>query len=152
MKISFAVLWEVKVDDHVYGLYIDSTGKKIRADEVAAYPIAEIMENTITMGLQHLCVRVEARISELCHLFGQELDTLSRITKDDRLVYLQLETNMNESGGSLVDATHFGEEGVQAMYFLPLFHISIKLRNPKQSKFFHEVNFIRRLHVLFLWS
>jgi len=91
MKISFAVLWEIKVDDDVYGLYVDSTSKKIRADEVAAYAIAEIMENTVTMRLKHLCMRVEARISKLRHLFGQELDTLSRITKDDRLVYLQLE-------------------------------------------------------------
>ena len=90
MKISFAVLWEIKVDDNVYGLYVDSTSEKIRADEVAEYAITEIMENTVTMRLQHLCVRVEARIPKLCHLFGQELDTLSRITKNDRLVDLQL--------------------------------------------------------------
>src|SRR6266550_5708906 len=93
MKISFTVLWEIKIDDDVYGLYVDSTCKKIRADEVAAYAIAEIMENAVAMRLQHLCVRVEARISKLCHLFGQKLDTLGRITKDDRLVDLQLETN-----------------------------------------------------------
>ena len=51
MKIRFAVLRKVKIDDDVYSLYIDSTGKKIRADKVAAYAVAEIMENTITMGL-----------------------------------------------------------------------------------------------------
>ena len=97
-------------------------------------------------------MRVEARISKLCHLFGQELDALSRITKNDRLVDLQLETEMSEPGRSFVEATHFREEGVQAMDFLPLFDISIILRNAKQGKFFHEVNFIRRLHVLFLCS
>jgi len=50
---------------------------------------------------------------------------------------------MNESEVSFANATHFREEGVQAMHFLPLFYISVILCNATQGKFFHEVDFIR---------
>jgi hypothetical protein len=94
MKVSFAVLREIKVDDNVYCLNIYTTSKEIGADEVAAHAVAEVVENAITVGLQHFCMGVEARISKLCHFLSQELDTVCGITKDDRLINLQLNVDL----------------------------------------------------------
>lgn len=49
MKVGLGVLWEIKVDDNVYGLDIDTTGQKIRADQVAADSVSEIVENAVTV-------------------------------------------------------------------------------------------------------
>ena len=59
MKVSFRVLGEIEVDDNVDGLDVDTTGKKDRADKVATDALSEIVEDTIPVGLEHLCVRVE---------------------------------------------------------------------------------------------
>jgi hypothetical protein len=90
MKVSFAVLGEIKVDDDVYCLNIDTTSKEVGADEITAYAVAEVVENAITMGLQHFSMGVEAGVAQLRDFLGQELDTVGRITKDDRLINLQL--------------------------------------------------------------
>ena len=94
MKVSFAVFWEIKVNDNVYCLNIDTTSKEIRADKVTAHAVTEVVENAITVGLQHFCMRVEARVTQLCHFLSQELDTIGGITKDDRLINLQLNVNL----------------------------------------------------------
>ena len=94
MKVSFAILREIKVDDNIYCLNIDTTSKEIGADEVTAHAIAEVVENAITVRLQHFCMGVEARVTQLCHFFSQELDTVGGITKDDRLINLQLDVDL----------------------------------------------------------
>ena len=94
MKVSFAVFREIKVDDNVYCLDINTTSEEIGADEVTAHAVAEVVENAITVGLQHFCMGVEARVTQLCHFFSQELDTVGGITKDDRLINLQLNANL----------------------------------------------------------
>ena len=48
------------------------------------------MEDAVAVRLLHLGVNVEARIAELCNLFGQKLDPVHRIAEDDRLVDLKL--------------------------------------------------------------
>lgn len=63
MEICLAVLGEIKVDDDIDGLDINSTREKVRADEVAANTVAEVMENVVTVGLEHFRVRVETRVS-----------------------------------------------------------------------------------------
>ena len=88
MKVGFAVLREIKVDDNVYCLNIDTTSKEIGADEVTAHAVAEVVENAITVGLQLFCMGVEARVSKLRHFLGQELNTVGGITKNDRLINL----------------------------------------------------------------
>lgn len=90
VKVGFGILGEVKVDDNVDGLDVDTTGEKIRADEISAHAVTEVVENSVSGGLLHLCVTVEARVAEFGNLFGEELDSVGRVTKDDGLVDLQL--------------------------------------------------------------
>ena len=90
MKICLAILREVEVNDNIDGLDIDTTGKEVRTDEVAANTITEVMEYAVTMRLEHLSMRVEARITKLSDFLGEKLNTICRVTENDRLVDLQL--------------------------------------------------------------
>lgn len=115
MKVSFAVFREIKVDDNVYCLNIDTASKEIRADEVTAHAVAEVVENAITVGLQHFCMGVEARITQLCHFLSQELDTIGGITKDDRLINLQLNVDLAircYQENQLQGKKYLGEKGI----------------------------------------
>ena len=90
VKISLRVLREIEIDNDVDGLDIDTTGKEVRTDEVAANTVTEVMEYAVTMRLEHLSMRVEARITKLSDFLGEKLDTICRVTENDRLVDLQL--------------------------------------------------------------
>src|SRR4051812_31061832 len=90
MEISLRVLWEIKVDDNVYGLNIDTTCEEIGADEVTADTITEIVENAVTVGLEHFGMAVKARITKFGDLLGEKLYTVRRVTKDDGLIDLEL--------------------------------------------------------------
>ena len=46
------------------------------------------MEDPVTVGLQHLCMRVEARVAKLGDLLRQKLDSVGRITEYDGLIDL----------------------------------------------------------------
>ena len=48
------------------------------------------MENTISVVLKHLGVRVETRITQLGDLLREKLDTVGGVTENDRLVDLEL--------------------------------------------------------------
>lgn len=76
VEIGLGVLGEIKINDDVDGLDVDTTGQEIRADQVSTDTVPEIVEDAVAMGLEHLCVRVEARVSKLGDLFGQKLDTV----------------------------------------------------------------------------
>lgn len=54
MEIRLRVLGEVKVDDNIDRLDIDTSREEIRADEIAANTVAKVVEDTITMLLEHL--------------------------------------------------------------------------------------------------
>lgn len=58
------------------------------ANKVSTSAIPKVMEDTISVRLQHLGMNVEARVTQLRNLFGQQFHTVDRITKDDRLVDL----------------------------------------------------------------
>jgi hypothetical protein len=88
MEVGLGVLGEVKVDDDIYGLNIDTTGKEIRAHQVAANPISEVVEDAVTVVLEHFGVGVEARVSQLGDLLCQQLDSVGRVAEYDRLVDL----------------------------------------------------------------
>ena len=90
MKVSFRVLGEIKVDHHVDGLDIDTAREEVRADEVPTDAVAEVVEDAVTVRLEHLCVRVEARVAELGDLLREELDAVGGIAEDDGLVDLEL--------------------------------------------------------------
>lgn len=71
MEVGLGILWEIEVDDYVDRLNVDTTGEKVGADQVATNAVSEVVEDTVTVVLQHLCVRVEAGVSKLSNLFGQ---------------------------------------------------------------------------------
>ena len=51
VKICFRVLGKVEVDDDVDGLDIDSASEEVRTDEVPTHPVAEVVEDTVTVRL-----------------------------------------------------------------------------------------------------
>jgi hypothetical protein len=53
-------LWKVKVDDDVDRLDVDPPCKEVRRHEVAARPVAEVVEDPVAVGLGHPRVDVEA--------------------------------------------------------------------------------------------
>ena len=70
MEIGFSILGEIKVDHNIDGLDIDTTSKKIRADEVAADTVAEVVKDAVAVLLHHFGVRVEAGVAKLGDLLG----------------------------------------------------------------------------------
>lgn len=88
MKVRFRVFGEIKVDDDVDGLNIDTTSEEVRAHEVSTHAITEVVEDTITMRLQHFRVGIETGISKLGDLLREQLDPVCRVAKDNRLVDL----------------------------------------------------------------
>lgn len=88
VEISFRVLGEIKVDDHIDGLDIDTAGKKVRAHEVSTHAVTEVVEDAITVRLQHFRVGVETGISKFSNLLRKQLDPVCRVAEDDRLVDL----------------------------------------------------------------
>ena len=88
MQIGFSILREIKVDDNVHSLNIDTAGEKIRANEIARNPISEIVEDFVAVLLKHFRMRVEAGIAKLGDLLCQKFDSISGIAEDDGLVDL----------------------------------------------------------------
>lgn len=76
---------------------------------------------------------VKAGIAKFSDLLGQKLNAVSRVTKDDGLVNLEL-----------------GEERVQAMNFLAFLNECIILRHATQCELVHEIDFVWLHHVLVL--
>ena len=60
VQVRLRVLREVKVDDNVDGLNVDTTSEEIRRNQVTACTVAEIVENAVTVRLNHFGVNVEA--------------------------------------------------------------------------------------------
>lgn len=89
------------------------------------------MEDTISVVLEHLGVREEARVAQFGNLLGEKFNSIRRVAEDDRLVDLEL-----------------GEEGVEAMDFLLLFQEGVILRHSSESELVHKIDFVRLLHPL----
>lgn len=133
VQIGLRILGEIKVDDDVDRLNIDTSGQQIRANEVAAHAIAEVVEHAVTVLLKHASVRVEARVAQLSDLFREQLHTVCRIAENDGLVDLELR-----------------EESVKAVNLLLFFDKSIELCDTTQSEFVHQVDLVGVAHVLVL--
>ena len=131
MEIGLSILREVKVDNDVDSLDINTTSEEIRADKVSTDTIAEVMEDTVSIGLKHTSMTVEARITELGNLLSQEFNPVGGIAEDDRLVDLK-----------------FREQGVEAVDLLLFFDECIVLCYPTEGEFIHKINLIRAGHVL----
>ena len=76
MEVGLRIFGEVEIDDNIHSLNVDTTGKKIRANKIAAYTVPEVMEYTVTVVLHHFGVRVEARVSEFGNLLRKQLHTV----------------------------------------------------------------------------
>lgn len=63
---------------------------------MAGFAVAEIVENSVTVGLQHLGVNVEARVAELSNLFGEQFDSACGVAENDGLIDLQLPHKYHE--------------------------------------------------------
>lgn len=49
MKIGLRVLGEIKVDDDIDGLNVDTPGEQIRTDEVSADAVAKVVEYAVAV-------------------------------------------------------------------------------------------------------
>lgn len=154
VEIGFSCSGEIKVDDDVDGLDVDTASEKIGADEVAGHAVAEIVEDAVPVGLKHFRVRVETRVAELGDLLGEELDPVGRVAKNDGLVDLELRRGQRRSL-SISDVTyraegtptHLGEESVEAVNLLPFFDVGVILGDTLEGEFFHQVDFVWLHHV-----
>lgn len=133
MEISLRILRKIEIDDHVHGLDVDTTSKKIRADKIAAYTVPEIMKDAVTIVLQHLGVRVKAGVSKFGDFLRKQLHSICRVTENDRLIDLKL-----------------GKESVEAMDFLFLFDEAVVLRNTSKSELVHQIYFVWIVHMFIL--
>lgn len=59
MKVGLRVLREIEINDDVYRLNIDTTSEEVGADKVTANALAEVVEDSVTVRLEHLRVGVE---------------------------------------------------------------------------------------------
>ena len=71
MEISFSHLGEIKVDDDIDSLDVNSSGEEITADKIPAQSSSEVMEHSVSVSLSHLGVYVVAGVSKLSYLLGQ---------------------------------------------------------------------------------
>jgi hypothetical protein len=88
VEISFSVLWEIKVDDYVDGLDVYSAGEKIGADEVATDSGAKVVEDSVTVCLEHFCVGIETGVTTFSDSFGEELNSVCRVAEYNGLIDL----------------------------------------------------------------
>lgn len=131
MQVGFGHLREVEVDDHVDGLDIDATSEEIGAHQIATQPVAEVVEDTISVRLRHAGMDIVAGVTELGDLLRQQLDTLGGVAEDDRLIDLQLR-----------------EERVQTVHLLSLLYERVVLCDTLQGQFVHQIDLVRVLEVL----
>lgn len=116
VQIGLRHLGEIKVNNNVHSLYVDTSREEIGADQIPAQSGSEVMENAISVRLLHLGVDVVATVAKLGDLFRQQFDTLCRIAEDDRLVDLQL-----------------GEQGIEAVHLLSLLDERVVLGDTLQG-------------------
>ena len=81
VQVSLSHSGEIKVDDHVDSLDVNTASEEIRTDQVAAVPLAEIVEDPVAVRLAHLSMYVITRVTKLCDFLGQKFDPLGRVAK-----------------------------------------------------------------------
>jgi len=131
VQVRLGRLREVKVDNHVDSLDVNTARDQIRADEIAARAVAEVVEDAIAVLLSHLGVDVEARRAEVGNLLGKQLDTCDAVAEDDALIDVQLL-----------------EERVEALNLLPLVDVGVVLGDTLQSQLLHQVDLVGVRHPL----
>mmetsp|Transcript_2510 Transcript_2510/g.4648 ORF Transcript_2510/g.4648 Transcript_2510/m.4648 type:complete len:205 (-) Transcript_2510:386-1000(-) len=123
VQVRLGILGEVKINDNIYALNIDTAREEIGSNKVAGSPIAEFVEDPVAICLLHFGMYVEAGVSKLRDFLGEELNAIDRVAEDDGLVNLQL-----------------GEEGVEAVDLLAFFDVGVELGDTPQGELFHQVD------------
>lgn len=59
MKVCLRIFGEIKIDNDIYSLNINTASEEIRAYKITANTVPEVMEDTVTVVLEHFCVRIE---------------------------------------------------------------------------------------------
>jgi hypothetical protein len=65
MQVGLGVAREVKVDDHIHRLNVNAASEQVRAHEIAAIALTEVVEQPIAMLLCRFGVDVVAGVAEL---------------------------------------------------------------------------------------
>lgn len=125
VQIRFRVLGEIKVDDDIHSLDVNSPGEEIGGDQVAARSVSEVVEHSVSVRLKHLRMDVETGVTQLGDLLREQLHPIDGVAENNGLVDLQL-----------------GEKSAQTMDFLPLLHERVKLSNSLQSQLVHEIDHV----------
>ena len=81
VQVGLGVLGEVEVNNNVDGLDVDTAGEEVRRHEVAGGTVAELMEDTVAVGLLHLGVDVVAGVPELGDLLARSSTRLTELQK-----------------------------------------------------------------------
>jgi hypothetical protein len=71
VQVCLGGLGEVKINDHINSLDVNSSGKQICTHKVSASTIAKIMKHSVSVVLQHLSMNVEARITKFSYFLSQ---------------------------------------------------------------------------------
>jgi hypothetical protein len=89
-------------------------------------PVAELVEDAVSVGLLHLGVNVVARVPKFRNFLRKQFNSVNRVAKDDTLIDFK-----------------FGKECVEAVYLLSLFDIGVKLGDTAKCEFVHEIDTVR---------
>ena len=93
---------KVEVDNHVDCGYVYAASEQVRADQIAAVALPEVVEYSVPIGLLHLRVNVEAGVAQLCYLPREQLHPGASGAEDNTLLDL-------ESQEQSVQAVHLVE-------------------------------------------
>jgi len=123
VEVGFRRPGEVEVYDDVHGLDVNAPCEEVGANKVPAVARPEVVENLVSVLLEHSGVYVVATESELRDLPRKKLNSVCGVAKND----------------GLVDLEAF-EESVEAVDFLFLINIGVILGEPFQCELVHKVN------------
>ena len=87
----------------------------------------------VSVGLLHLGMNIEARVSKLSDLLGKKFDTFCILAEDDGLIDVQL-----------------GEERVQAVQFLSFLQVGVELGDSLERELLHQIYEFGVWHILLL--
>ena len=71
MQVSFRHFGEVKVNDYVDSLNVNTASEKVRTDQIATKAGPEVVENPVTVSLGHFGMNVVTTVSQFCNFLGQ---------------------------------------------------------------------------------
>lgn len=88
VEISLTCGWKIEVYHDIDGLNVDSSCDQISRDQnTSCLFLGKVLEDPVSFSLIHFGMNVEAGMLEFDDFLGEELNSQSRVTKNDDLVY-----------------------------------------------------------------